>query len=349
MKNLVSILTNWKHWPFYVFYAPLLPAWVGYYIKSRSLWFFSSSNPTITFGGFQGETKSEIYKQLPSSLIPETLFISPKEDFNNVQQKLSASSIVFPFVVKPDVGLKGYLFRIVDTTEQLQQYHNTIKSDYLIQQLLTMPIEISVFYIRMPWKKTGEITAIIQKELSHVTGDGKSTLQQLIEANKEINDVREKLLKKFSDRLHEVLPAGEKFILSYIANIPNGAMFTDVTHLANDKISAFFDGLSLPAQFCYGRYDIKCNSLDDFLNLHNIYLLEFNGSGSVPNHVFAGKFTIPQAYKEIKRHWKALYEISKYYNKNGYPYWSFLRGTKFVRSSYNGIKSMKKINNELHW
>src|SRR2546430_15271244 len=44
---------NWELWPFYVLYTPIGPVWFWYCLKARSFWFFSTSNPTITFGGFE--------------------------------------------------------------------------------------------------------------------------------------------------------------------------------------------------------------------------------------------------------------------------------------------------------
>ena len=67
MKKFFQRLTNWELWNFYVLYAPISPVWFWYCLRSGSFWFFSSSNPTITFGGFEGEGKKEMYDQLPPS------------------------------------------------------------------------------------------------------------------------------------------------------------------------------------------------------------------------------------------------------------------------------------------
>ena len=130
-----------------------------------------------------------------------------------------------------------------------------------------MPEEISVFYIRMPWKNKGKITAIIQKQLAQVSGNGTSTLKQLIMSNARLDDIKSTLLKTYKHQLHNVPKEDEKFILSHIANIPNGAVFTNITHLCNDKLLQFFDEISLTTKFYYGRYDIKCNSVEDFFSM----------------------------------------------------------------------------------
>lgn len=347
MKKFVRRLTDWKHWPFYIFYFPLFPAWFSYYMKSRSLWYFSVANPTIQFGGFEGETKTEIYKQLPPSLLPATIYVHAGEDFNATQKKLTASGISFPFIVKPDAGMKGIMCRKIENISQLQSYHAAMPASYLLQEWISMPEEISVFYIRMPWQHKGKITAIIQKQLAQVTGNGISTLKQLIIGNADINDIKSMLLKTYKHQLDSVPQAGEKFILSHIANIPSGAVFTNITHLCNDTVLQFFDEISLSTKFYYGRYDIKCNSVEDFLQLRHLCFMEFNGAGSVPNHIFTGTYSIGQAYAEIKNHWRDLYNISTYNHRQGLPYWSLVKGWKFMRNTKKHFDTLKKINRKL--
>ncbi|HYV55770.1 MAG TPA: hypothetical protein VE933_14375, partial [Chitinophagaceae bacterium] len=75
VKELFQRLFNWELWPFYVLYAPIGPIWFWYCFRSRSFWFFSSSNPTITFGGFEGESKREMYEQLPPDSHPKTIYV----------------------------------------------------------------------------------------------------------------------------------------------------------------------------------------------------------------------------------------------------------------------------------
>ena len=43
----------------------------------------------------------------------------------------------------------------------------------------------------------------------------------------------------------------------------------------------------------------------------NYVILEFNGSGAEPNHVYNAGYSLFEAYEEILKHWKALYKISK--------------------------------------
>jgi len=144
-----------------------------------------------------------------------------------------------------------------------------------------------------------------------------------------------------------VLGNGERFFISHIANLYHGAHFTDLTHKVTKCLTHVFDGISRQNHFLYGRYDIKCSSIADMLEGKNFSILEFNGSGSVPNHVFTGEFTLVGAYKEILKHWKALYIISAANKRQGIPYWSFSKGYRFQRSSKRHFDVLKKLDKEL--
>ena len=346
-RAIINRVVDWHNWPFYLFYFPIGFAWVWYYIKARSLWYFTASNPTLAFGGFEGEAKSEMYKQLPAALCPASIYIHPTISFADVTKQLHLSGIGYPFVVKPDVGMKGLLFRKIEHEQQLNMYHSAMPATYIIQEFIDMPCEVSVFYCRKPASCKGVITALIEKELLEVKGNGIATLEELIGNNAEAKVFLSTLKKQNAKNLQTVLPKGETFCISYIANLYNGARFVDLTDKVNDTLLHIFDAISHQTQFLYGRYDIKCRSVEDMLEGKNFTILEFNGAGSAPNHIHAGKYNLWQAYKEILKHWKALYEISRDNCKNGIPYWSFFKGYRFLQHSKQHFNKLKQLDKEL--
>src|SRR6185436_4702938 len=177
VKQFFKKISNWELWPFHVLYAPIGPVWIWYCLRSRSMWFFSSSNPTITFGGFEGESKKEMYEQLPPGSYPKTIYILHDLPFEEVKKKIfDEAGFTYPFIVKPDVGMKGILFRKIENEEQLHKYHDRIPVEYIVQDLVELPVEVSVFYYRYPCENKGTISGFIQKELLEVYGDGKSSL-----------------------------------------------------------------------------------------------------------------------------------------------------------------------------
>jgi hypothetical protein len=324
-------------------YAPIGPVWFWYCLRSRSFWFFSSSNPTITFGGFEGEGKKEMYDQLPPHLVPRTIYILHDLPFEEVKKKIAEAGFQFPFVVKPDVGMKGVLFRKIENEEQLIKYHERMPVEYIVQELITLPVEVSVFYYRYPDQQQGVVSGFIQKELLQVSGDGSSTLKALIEQHPRARFRMEEMEHRHGHRFQRVIPKDEVFYLSYAGNHNRGAHFTNLHKEINASLLAVFDELShYTGQFYYGRYDIKASSIEDLKQGKNFQIIEFNGCGAEPNHIYDCGMNIWQAYSEILRHWKALYRISRYNHHNGTPYWSFKRGWQFLKQSQKHFKMLEK-------
>jgi len=346
-QHLWEKLRNWELWPFALRYLLVSPVWLWYCIRSGSLWFFSSSNPTITFGGFEGEGKKEMYELLPKENYPKTIYINPQGDFNDVKKLVGENGFTYPFIVKPDVGMKGLLFRKIDSEKELYTYHQKIPIEYIVQELVEYPLEVSVFYYRYPDRQKGVITGFIQKELMDVTGDGKSSLWELILAHPKAKYRQEEMRVKHAERLNLVVPKEESYILTYAANLNRGAKFTNLKYLIDEQLLGVFDALSHPTQFYYGRYDIKCRSVDDLKIGRYFSILEFNGAGAEPNHVYNAGYSLLEANKEFVMHWKVLYEISRYNHKNGVPYWSFKKGWHFLRDAKKHLKVLERYDREI--
>ncbi|MEO8853674.1 MAG: hypothetical protein ABI359_07845 [Ginsengibacter sp.] len=347
MKKIIKRFVDWHHWPFFPFYFPLFFVWAWYIIKSRSLWFFSSSNPTLTFGGFEGETKKEMYDLLPPGSYPKTLYIDPKISFPDLLQLIKSHSFSFPFIVKPNVGMEGILFRKIDNEKQLEIYHAKITFDYLVQELVDFPLEIGLFYIRHPNENSGKITALFSKKFPIITGNGISTIGEILQKNN--CKIVEESGKLTAEELQRILPKNETFPLSFVGNRYHGTSFHDLSELIDKSLLSVFDKLSLSSSFYYGRYDIKCASIEDLKNEINFSILEFNGAGSIPNHVYTGNFTLIKAYKEIIGHWKSLYEISAHNYENGYIYWKFWDGLRYILKAKRNFRKQKKQDKKIRF
>jgi len=344
LKRLFSRITNWELWPFYVLYFPIGFVWFWYCLRARSIWYFSSSNPTITFGGFEGESKKEMYEQLPPDSFPKTIYILHDLPIVDVLKKIDDHHFSYPFVVKPDVGMKGILFRKIENEEQLRKYHEGMPVEYIVQELVELPVELSVFYYRHPTSQQGVISGMIQKELLMVHGDGRSTLQELIQAHPRAKYRMEEMKHRHEHRLDRVLEPGQEFYLSYAGNHNRGARFINLYHLVDEKLLKIFDALShYTDKFYYGRYDIKCSSIEDLKEGKNYSILEFNGCGAEPNHIYDAGISLWEAYGEILKHWKALYQISKYNHEHGTPYWPFRKGWNFLRQSSRHFRLLEKF------
>ena len=123
MKKIVNKITHWEAWPFKLLYAPISLMWLWYIIKAKSVWFFTPSNPKLTFGGMEGEPKKEMYDLLPKDLYPPTFNVLPTQLFSELEALLQKNNITYPFIVKPEVGGQGILLRKIDSVAEFLHYH----------------------------------------------------------------------------------------------------------------------------------------------------------------------------------------------------------------------------------
>ena len=344
IRKLAYRITHWETWHYLAKYIPLFPAWAWFCIRSRSIWFFTPSNPTLTFGGFEGERKREMYEQLPSSCYPKSIYISPTASFEDVQQQVESNNFTFPFAVKPDIGMMGFMFRTIENSNMLRVYHQKIPADYIIQELISYPLEVSVFYYRFPDNKKGTITGFLKKEYLEVAGDGKSTLSELIHSYKRVQFRLKEILAKHETRLNNIIPAGEIVVLSQALNLSRGGKLVSLAHEIDERLLKIFDDLSNHSRyFYYGRYDIKCASVEDLKQGKNYSILEFNGCGAEPHHIYGNHNTLFQAYRIVLHHWNVLYKISRHNYNNGISYWNYSRGLKYLKQAKSHFALLKQL------
>lgn len=347
LRKFWKRVSNWESWPFYVIYAPLGVVWLYYAWKSKAFWFFSNVNPTLEFSGFEGEPKKEMYDQLPLHLYPETIHIKAGTDLKNVLQVLAKSNIKYPFVVKPEIGMQGILFRKIVQVKELSRYHHHIPVDYIIQEYVDLPMEFSVFYIRYPSQPKGKVTGFILKEYMFAEGDGKSTLLQLIKRHPKAIRYREEMQHRHEENLQKILKEGERYTLSIAGNHNRGARFVNLHKLIDQQLCNVFDDISNHVkQFHFGRYDLKCTSIEDLKIGKNLSILEFNGAGAEPNHIYDCGMSYYDALKEVARHWKDWYEIGKINRENGIPHWSFIKGYRHMRNAGKFFKHLRQYDNQ---
>lgn len=348
MSSFLKQIANWEAWPFKLIYAPLLPVWAIHIIRSRAVWFFTSSNPKLTFGGMDGEPKKEMYNLLPPHLYPPTFNVMPSDEFTKLQTQLLQNKIVYPLVVKPEVGCAGILFRKIDTEAELRAYHAQVPVEYIVQQLVLYPIEVSVFYIRHPLNKKGRITGFLHKIPLNVEGNGFNSLEQLILLHPKACKRKGELYSKHKENWQKVIGKGQKYMLSYAANHNRGANFIDLKEHIDDQLVAVFDAISLKIDdFFYGRYDILCNSIAELKLGENYMILEYNGCGAEPNHIYDSGYTLAAAYKEILQHWEDLYQISSYNRTQGIKPWPLLQGIRFRHATRKYNKILQAADNEI--
>lgn len=287
------------------------------------------------------ESKKQVYDLIPHQYIPITLFFKKGTSTQTILLKCVRKGIHFPFIAKPDIGLKGYGVEKIQNQSELSDYINRMPKDFLIQELVDFPVEVGIFYVRFPHQVNGRITGIVLKEFLAITGNGKNSILELIMQNARSYRQLKALRRKYGEVLHQVLPTDEKFILVPFGSHTRGAKFVDISNQMTDDLSNTIDSISRQITgFHFGRLDIRCSSLNELSKARNYSIIEVNGAGSEPTHIYDPRHSLFFGWKEIVRHWNMLYKISVANYAKGYPYLGF-------RDGRNMLKENERLESEL--
>lgn len=338
LKNFSVKLFNWEYWPFGIIQLPLVFMWLWYSLKERSFFYFSASNPGIYTGGMMGESKFEVLSKVPQLLKPKTLLIKHGSSFDQVRRTIEASGLSFPLIFKPDLGERGWMVRRISSDHEVQDYLSEIKIDFIIQELIDLPLEFGVFYVRFPNENHGFVNSITAKEFLHVRGDGKKTLRELIFENDRALLQWHSLKNKYGSQMDYVLSNEEKFELVSIGNHCLGTKFLNGNHLITEKLSESFDQISKQVGgFYFGRYDLRCASIDDLEN-GKVKIVELNGCGAEPAHIYHPNASLWLGMRDLIIYWKNMYRVSKENHERGVAYISFSEGREVYRK-FSALKA----------
>lgn len=275
------------------------------------------------------ESKKEIYDLIPQKYYPKTELILENNDFNKVVSAFQNSTIQFPFIAKPDIGLRGSAVKKINNLEELEVYNSHANFDYLIQDLIPYANEVGIFYVRFPNQSKGKVTGIVAKEYVIIEGDGKATIEQLIRANPRYELQIEQIRKEFGNQFNGILEKGKKLNLVPYGNHARGAKFIDVSNLITDRLNETIDSMCQEiSEFYFGRLDIMYDSWMDLEQGKNFAIVEVNGAASEPTHIYDPKHSIFFAWKELARHITYMYKISVQNHKRGFPYLSHKEGMR---------------------
>jgi hypothetical protein len=334
-------IKHFEFWNTHLFHLPIYLYWLFLSCKARSLFFFSAANPGIETGGMIGESKYRILKKIDPHYLPKTIFYSSAPAQTKLLADIEKEGISFPFVVKPDIGQGGWLIQMIHDKHELDLFLAKIKMPFMVQEYIDYEIELGLLYYRFPGSKNGRISSVAVKELLSVTGDGTSTLLQLVEKHERAKGQLPKLSRNKRIELNRIPEKGEKIKLSFVGNHSYGTMFLNANHLVDEQLALIFDKLCLGIDgFYFGRFDLRCKSIAD-LKAGDFKILELNGAGSEPLHIFDPAEKIAKAYRSAFEHWRIIYTISELNRKAGVCYMELKEALKV----YKHVRAIQQTHN----
>jgi hypothetical protein len=153
---------------------------------------------------------------------------------------------------------------------------------------------------------------VVGKKFLQVIGDGQSSLEALINKDDRAYLQKESLSKKWHTNFKKVIPKGEVVILRPNANHSKGASFYDLNFTDDAALQQMVDGWCQQMKgFRYGRFDIRCQSIDDLKANQHYKIIEVNGIGAEPIDMYIPGTSVWKSWKILIFHWRKMYQISR--------------------------------------
>jgi membrane protein DedA with SNARE-associated domain len=318
-RRLAARLARWRHWEFWpawAFYPPVVAWCLWLATKHRSLTLPTAANPGMFTGGIVGESKSATLNELLRTSPEHTAaagVIHPGSlawRLDELERIRDRHGIGLPFILKPDIGQRGDGVKLIRDLEQARAYLAATPAPLVVQRYAPGPHEAGIFYYRLPHEKRGRIFAVTLKTFPTLTGDGRSTVEELIWRDARARFLADVYLKRLGPRAGDVLAAGESLRLVEAGNHCQGCIFTDGARLITPALEARIDTISRRLRgFYIGRYDIRFGTEDGLMAGENFQIIELNGAAAEATSIYDSRHSVWAAWRTLFRQWELVFAI----------------------------------------
>jgi membrane protein DedA with SNARE-associated domain len=338
-QRLVAALSRswrWEFWPMWLFYAPVA-AWIAWLVvRHRGLAAISAANPGMPDGGIVGESKYDILSRLPAEWTIPACAIEPgpvDERMWHAATRLTTKRWALPVILKPDVGQRGVGVKLVRTLDEARAYLTTESGRVVMQPYHPGPYEAGVFYYRFPDWRRGRILSITDKHFPVVTGDGRSTLEELVWNDARLRMQARRFLDRHAASRTRVLANGERLPLAIAGNHAQGTLFTDGKHLITAALEERIDRIAQSHRgFFIGRFDIRYTDVERFKAGEDLAIVELNGATAESTNIYDPRGSLASAYRQLFRQWSLVFAIGAANRAGGAPSSSLRRLVDLVRA-----------------
>lgn len=315
--------TSWFEFaPAHLFYAPiaLYCGWLS--LRHFGLTLPTNANPSLPYSGLVGESKFEVLSKVSDEARG---WISPyirilnwggagglERTLSEANEALAEAGIRYPFVAKPDIGMRGAGVQVVHSPLELKAYARAFPpgANMILQTLVDAEGEAGVFYVRHPGEEKGRIISLTLKYFPRVVGDGQTTLRGLIMHDMRAGKLAHLYLERHKNRLNEVVPAGESVRLAFAGNHCRGTIFRNGNDQITKAMTKRFDALAKSIDnFYVGRFDVRFEDFDAFRKGEGFRIIEINGAGGEATHIWDSRTKLREAYATLMGQFSHLYAI----------------------------------------
>lgn len=316
--------------PVIPYYVPVALQWFWLAARYRSLTLPTAANPAIEAGGLLGESKADCLNLAGDAARP---FIarfarirripgsSLEPSLEQARDAAAQAGLSYPFIVKPDIGWRGFGVRLVHGEGELAEYLTAYPEgeNLLLQEFLPWPGEAAIFWLRRPGQDLGEIFSLTLRYFPFVVGDGSATIRQLIETCPRMSWKAAELCAGNADRLDEIPADGECVRLAVVGSNRVAGLYIDGIRHATPALRARMDEICGDlGEFHFGRLDVRFDSIDRLEAGEGFKVVEINGAGAEAVHIWDPDFPILAGYRALFQQQSLMFAIAEANRKRGF-------------------------------
>jgi len=272
------------------------------------------ANPSLPYGGLSIASKTKILERFKSRGQFLHQLLIPKHMKLDDRKKLATSFLEtnsFPIIAKPDRGVVGIGVRKIDAENDLYEILNIMPSDYMLQQYCDYPLEYGIFFCKYPDHDQGAVVSLTEKIAPFVFGDGKHSVQQLVQNSPDYKYNKEALMSH-ARNLNYIPQKGEWYQVIIQGSHTYGSIFKDRNDRINQQLSAWLNELcAVDDEFYFGRFDMKVKDKEALNSGKGVKIIELNGCWSEPIHIYDDRHSFLFALRELFHSYARAYKIAK--------------------------------------
>lgn len=318
------------------FYTVPAAMWLALAVRHRSLTLPSAANPAMEAGGLWGESKAQgqrLFGPMARTWLAPWILVERTDapadvDAKSVVAAMTAESLAFPVMLKPDRGYQGWGVKKARDEADLAAYLERCPAgcEVLVQDYVDLAGEAGIFYIRHPGETRGRIVSLALTYGPHVVGDGHSTLAALIKTDPVLAKNATLYFDTHASRLFEVPAANETVALANCRSARMGAVYRDARHFSSEALARRIDAIARDIEgFHFGRFDVRFSSIEQFVRGEDFVILELNGAGAEMLHFWDGRSSLRQAYRALWWQYRTAFAIGAANVRRGHRPFGALR------------------------
>jgi len=273
------------------------------------------------FSGLTGISKKSINDRLNEDFRPDNLFFkkvpTTAQVFKTFKKKYK-KALPYPIICKPNMGERATGVTFISCEEKLQSYLETAQPNFLLEVFYDTKKEFGLSWMQDVESSEYTIVSLVEKKIPFVKGDGKKTLQMLIDKKCAVMSISpekaEKIRSGFDKKTLKSVPEKqEEITIVRTASISYGTKFKKISipKSSRRKLSDLIEKMITNKKGLFlGRFDLRSDSVENILK-GNVKIIELNGLGGMPLEIYEPQISIDKKYDILSAYFEDVLDFAK--------------------------------------